>query len=467
MNDNQRIQPSTLPVNLNTMLCTNGFANQSPTRFLIDSGAAVSVVRLTSLSDDDRKVINKTESSAVSANGTPLDVKGEIKLMVSMGSFTCEHTFIVICDLAVDYLLGADVLKKYEAIIDCKSSKLALGAHVIPIYTEQQTRPLSTYFVEKIPVTVIYTQEIPGQTVQLVTCNVRELNYFVNSGEGLIEPSDVSGSVPRYLCVAQSLATVDPDNRVTLQIMNISPNPIKVYRGMKLGQIIPRDSILIVEQSDMKACDNDPYIPDVNLDSSSLSPLERAKLLDVLSEYSDIFAAVAALSTQTTVVKHAIKTRGPPIRQPLRRTPVALKDTIDKEVTKMLQQGIVQPSTSPWSSPVVMVRKRDGTWRFCVNYRKLNSITHQDAYPLPRINETLDSLAGSTYFTTLDLAAGYWQIQIDECDKEKTAFSTAKGHYEFNVMPFGLTNAPATFQRLIECVLAGLTGEQCLIYVSR
>ena len=84
--------------------------------------------------------------------------------------------------------------------------------------------------------------------------------------------------------------------------------------------------------------------------------------------------------------------------------PIALKDTIDTEVTKMIRQGIVRPSTSPWSSPVVMVKKRDNTWRFCIDYRKLNAITHQDAYPLPRIDETLDSLSGSTYFTTLDLA---------------------------------------------------------------
>ena len=143
--------------------------------------------------------------------------------MVSMGSFTCEHKFIVICDLAVDCLLGANFLKKYEAIIDCKNGKLTLGAHVIPIYIEQQTRPLLTNSMEKIPVTVIST---PGRTVQLVTCNVKEFNYFVTSGEGLIEPSDVSGNVPRYLCVARSLDAVTPDNWVTLQVMNISQNSI-------------------------------------------------------------------------------------------------------------------------------------------------------------------------------------------------------------------------------------------------
>ena len=108
-----------------------------------------------------------------------------------------------------------------------------------------------------------------------------------------------------------------------------------------------------------------------------------------------------------------------------------------------------------------MVKKKDGTWHFCVNYRKLNAITHCDAYPLPRVYATLESLAGSILFTTLCLASGYWQVEVDPVDKEKTAFSTPKGHCKFNVMPFGLANAPATFQRLMQCVLAGISGDVC------
>ena len=132
----------------------------------------------------------------------------------------------------------------------------------------------------------------------------------------------------------------------------------------------------------------------------------------------------------------------------------------------MLKQGVIRPSTSPWSFPVVLVRKKDGSWRFCVDYRKVNSVTHRDAYPLPRIDATLDSLAGSKFFTTLDLASGYWQVELNEEGRGKTAFSIPSGHFEFNVMPFGLTNAPATFQRLMQCVLAGLTPSECLIYLD-
>ena len=131
----------------------------------------------------------------------------------------------------------------------------------------------------------------------------------------------------------------------------------------------------------------------------------------------------------------------------------------------MLDTGMIHPSSSPWSSPLGMVKK-NGTWRFCIDFCKINAVTHRDAYPLPRIDETLDSLANASLFLSLDMASGYWQVELEESAKEKTAFSTLGGHYEFNVMPFGLTNAPSTFQCLMECVLAGLTPMQCLIYLD-
>ena len=226
----------------------------------------------------------------------------------------------------------------------------------------------------------------------------------------------------------------------------------------------PGDDVLLVcEES------TETHAPGLSFDDlhlPNLSETEKSTLLDLLGEFSDVFAPVTGPRGCTTAVKHAIPTTGPPIRQPVRRLPEAPKDTVRTEVQYMLENDIIRPSASPWSSPVVMVRKKDGSWRFCIDYRKLNSATHWDAYPLPRIDTTLDSLTGCRYFTTLDLASGYWQVAVEETDKEKIAFSTMNGHFEFNVMPFGLTNAPATFQRLMECVLVGLMYEQCLIYLD-
>ena len=122
----------------------------------------------------------------------------------------------------------------------------------------------------------------------------------------------------------------------------------------------------------------------------------------------------------------------------------------------MQKNGIIQPSCSPWASPVVLVRKKDNTLRFCIDYQRLNSVTKADVFPIPRIDDLLDQLGKSRYYSTLDLASGYWQIRVHPDSREKTAFITNQGLFEFCVMPFGLTNVPAVFQRLMQRVLMGL-----------
>ena len=135
------------------------------------------------------------------------------------------------------------------------------------------------------------------------------------------------------------------------------------------------------------------------------------------------------------------------------------------QVQQMLASNVIRPSNSPWASPVVMVRKKDGSLHFCVDFRQLNAATVKDAHPLPRIDDLLDALHGARWFSTLDLKSRYWQVPITENDK--TAFCTCSGPlYEFNQVSFGLCNAPATFSRIMDRVLAGLHWETCLFYLD-
>ena len=195
---------------------------------------------------------------------------------------------------------------------------------------------------------------------------------------------------------------------------------------------------------------------------------EREQLRNILNKYQDVFSTSSTDVGRTTLVQHSIpiKADTAPIKQRPRRLGPEKEKEVNDQVAQLERDGLIEPSHSAWSSPVVMVRKKDGSWRFCVDYRRLNDVTVKDAYPLPRIDDSLDSLSGSQYFSTLDLLSGYWLVSLDEEAKAKSAFVTRNGLWQWRVLPFGLTSAPSTFERLMEKVLRGLHWKTLLIYLD-
>ena len=201
--------------------------------------------------------------------------------------------------------------------------------------------------------------------------------------------------------------------------------------------------------------------------SEQVSVEQKSSLHNLIAEYADVFVGPDGMLGRTDKVKHVIDTGdSKPIKLPPRRLPLSQKEVVKKEIDRMLAEDVIEPSDSPWAAPIVLVTKKDGTPRSCVDYRKLNAITRKDAYPLPRMDDSLDALSGAKWFSTLDLASGYWQVALDENDREKTAFASYKGLFQFKVLPFGLSNSPASFMRLVQVVLHGMTFEQCLAYLD-
>ena len=194
---------------------------------------------------------------------------------------------------------------------------------------------------------------------------------------------------------------------------------------------------------------------------------EKHAIAKLLIEFCEIFSKHDNDLGCTTLAEHSIDTGdATPVRIPPRRMPLAFAGEDKAALKKLQEQGSIRPSTSPWAAPLVLVRKKDGSVRPCVDYRRLNSVTKRDAFPIPHSQDCLDAFQGAELFSTLDITSAYNQIPVRERDIPKTAFVTKYGLYEFMTMPFGLCNAPATFQRLMEVALSGLQWTHCLVYLD-
>ena len=248
---------------------------------------------------------------------------------------------------------------------------------------------------------------------------------------------------------------------VRVPIVNLSDRPLKWAAGAMLAgaEACQEES---VDSMGLKGEIPANLNSDIQL-GSKLSAEERAAVIDVLAASPGCFKGLGG----TDAASHSIDTGDAgPIRSRPYRYSASERGTISTLVQEMVDAGVAAPSDSPWSSPVVLVRKKNGEHRFCVDYRRLNATTKKDVYPLPRMDDALDRLGGAQFFSTIDLASGYWQVGVDPASQEKTAFITPDGLFEFQRMPFGLCNAPATFQRLMDRVLGSLKWTHCLVYLD-
>ena len=452
---------------------------------LVDTGAAVTIMHEDLLArvrtkETQVKPVTKT---ILGANNTPLNVTGSAEVDISVCGTTVRHDVLICNDLSQVMLIGVDYLKPHRCVVDFEKNKLKIGKHEETLLYSNDRKVCR--------VTIAKSVVIPAYTMATISCKVE--NGSVQNGEtGVLEPT--LSFEERYKTGILKVAATIKDGEIPVRLFNLTPMDRRIYKGSSVGQLFP----LVASETSTKNCyfvsehviENETKGMDgglcstVTVDSGnnkcllnikelfpikndSLTDVEKESIYQILMRHNAIISGNKADLGEARDVQHFINTGDhAPIRVSPRRLPFHKRDVVQKEVESMLASDVIEPSSSPWSAPVVLVKKKDGSERFCIDYRKLNSITKKDVFPLPRCDEILESLSGAAYFTHLDLVRGYWQIKVAEEDREKTAFSTPDGHYQFKRMPFGLTNAPATFQRAMNAILAGLSWTDCLVYLD-
>ena len=292
-----------------------------------------------------------------------------------------------------------------------------------------------------------------------------------------------SPSLPLGIDVQTVYTTLaDGSNRVTVVLRNNTWDWLEVKKGVPITQMVAANEVPKVynlfstkqtkEQSTLTEAERHDLILE-KLDLSGLEawPEDQAgKARSLLKEYHDIFSLEKRDMGHTNATKHKIVLKDPdtpPFKERFCRIPPPQLDEVREHLKLMLDAGVIRPSNSPWCNAVVLMRKKDGSLRFCIDFRKLNSLTVKDSHPLPCICETLESLTGAAHYSTFDMNSGFWQVLMDEESKQYTAFTLGSmGLYECESMPFGLCNTPPTLQRLMQNCLGEWNLTYCLIYLD-
>ena len=310
---------------------------------------------------------------------------------------------------------------------------------------------------------------------QIVPANSRVIIPGVVSSpvaSGLMVAEGCDTALPGGLLLAPCLVSCTAGSRsVAIEVQNLSNWQVTIPSNDSLCCLHPVKYICAASQT-VTSSEFDPEsfleMFDLSDAKEHLAPGDVNKLNQLLLTWEKVFSKNDYDLGRTSLVKHQINlTDEKPIKQRHRKIPPSMYEEVRSHLKQMLDSGVIRESHSPYASPLVLVRKKDNTLRICIDLRLVNLRTIRDAYYMPRMEESMDSLVDSVYFSCLDLKSGFWQVEVEESHKERTAFTVGPlGLYECNTMPFGLTNGCATFQRLMERVIGDLQPSQCLIYID-
>ena len=437
--------------------------------FCVDSGASRVIMKSEQyllIPANKRPKLASKNVMLRQADGTKVQIDGVATMTVQVGE--CKRQIQMYVAPVRDNLLGLNFLRKACAQIDLDKLQIVIGNERVDCRTRDD-RPLYSRILIDWDITVPGGHEmvVPGQIA----------GDWGGGKLGMLEPVDRGMLIENGVLVARGLVGTESEI-IPIRVMNVSEEDKLLKGGTVLARMFPvydEDvQVMRVAESSVEsdAVQSDDGLPEHLWDilercSALLAEGEIEEVVKLLTEYQDVFSAGEYDIGRTGLIRHRIGTPGArPRRQTLRRTSPEQRAEIERQVKELKERDLIRPSDSAWASPVVLVGKKDGSKRLCIDYRKLNEVTEKDAYPLPRIDDSLDALGGAKYFSTLDLASGYWQVEMDEDARAKSAFVTNSGLYEWNVLPFGLCNAPSTFERLMDFVLAGLRWETLLVYLD-
>ena len=407
---------------------------------IVDSGAEVTLIALKLAK---RLQLKKTTIDDniryIAANNEVLSHTGFTLIDVEIGQWKTKQKAIVVKDLSAELLLGTDWLTQHGVIINYQKAILSCGKFSSKLLTTRRQTCHSIFTNKSITIAPM-SSHIEWVSVPDV---FNGMSYFENENP------------LQYLDIRDGLFEI---NQSSFPVVLVNKNKFELAlgKGKFLGKLEKCDASQIMSINTDGGNQKPTASKMVNVDNG-LEKGQTKLVKELADRYDSIFSKNENDLGYYEATQFNIDTGDhTPIKSRPYRVPYSQQDTVNKMIDDMLTHKIISKSNSPWASPVVIIKKKDGSNRFCVDYRKLNSITVKDNYPIPLIEETLDTLIGAKYFTSLDLASGYWQIALHKLTKQKTAFITHKGLYQFEVLPFGLSNAVSAFQRTMEVILEGV-----------